>query len=287
MAVSGERIEPYEIHAGAVILASNGFGANKERVSAWVPEIAGVEYFGALGSTGEGIEWGLAAGGQLANAGAYQGYAAVAYPHGSLVSWTTIEMGAVIVDRTGHRLGDEIIGYSGFTKNVLDGEPPFFVIYDQRIKDVALKEDEYREYVEIGGAPTFSDISELAAAIDVDGQVLQDTIDRYNTAAAGQATDALGRTNFGLAPLQAPFVMSRVTPGLFHTQGGLAVDASARVLTQSGAPIHGLFAVGGVAAGVSGAQGGRGYSSGNGLLAAIGLGRIAGQAAMVQVESQG
>ena len=33
----------------------------------------------------------------LANMGAYQGYAAVADPHGSLLSWTTIEKGGVIV----------------------------------------------------------------------------------------------------------------------------------------------------------------------------------------------
>jgi fumarate reductase flavoprotein subunit len=81
-----------------------------------------------------------------------------------------------------------------------------------------------------------------------------------------------------MAPLQPPYVASRVTPGLFHTQGGLDVDTDGRVLREDGTPVPGLFAVGGVAAGVSGEQGGRGYSSGNGLLTAIGLGRLAGAA---------
>jgi NADPH-dependent 2,4-dienoyl-CoA reductase/sulfur reductase-like enzyme len=53
------------------------------------------------------------------------------------------------------------------------------------------------------------------------------------------------------------------------TQGGLLVDAKARVLHH--------YAAGGTAVGVSGSDGGRGYCSANGLLAALGLGRIAGR----------
>ena len=91
--------------------------------------------------------------------------------------------------------------------------------------------------------------------------------------------DEHGRTDFGLAPLQPPYVVTQVTPGLFHTQGGLNVDGDGRVLIASGAPITGLFAIGGVAAGISGQAGGRGYASGNKLFTALGLGRLAGVAA--------
>jgi fumarate reductase flavoprotein subunit len=67
----------------------------------------------------------------------------------------------------------------------------------------------------------------------------------------------------------------RVTGALFHTQGGLAVDGHARVLRPDGAALPNLFAAGGAAAGVSGATA-AGYLSGNGLLTATVLGRIAG-----------
>ena len=73
--------------------------------------------------------------------------------------------------------------------------------------------------------------------------------------------------------------MCRTTPGLFHTQGGVAVDADARVVRGEGRPIPRLYATGGVAVGISGRTGGHGYSSGNGLLSAMGLGRLAGAAA--------
>ncbi len=65
-----------------------------------------------------------------------------------------------------------------------------------------------------------------------------------------------------------------MTGALFHTQGGLRVNAHAQVLRQ-GRPIPGLYAAGGSAAGISG-HGADGYLSGNGLLCALGLGYIAG-----------
>jgi fumarate reductase flavoprotein subunit len=79
-----------------------------------------------------------------------------------------------------------------------------------------------------------------------------------------------------MAPLQPPYVSTRIRPALFHTQGGLLVDDDARVLRQDGTPIPGLYAGGGAAAGISGLAGGGGYVSGNGLLAALGLGWLAG-----------
>lgn len=277
--VEGDRVGRYELRCNAVILAANGFAANRALIETWVPELASVEYFGAHGSTGEAIEWGLELGGYFQNQAAYQGYAAVAYPHGSILSWTTVEMGAVLVDSNGRRMGDETVGYSGFTKDVLQGTPPIYVVYDQRIKAIAEKELEFHELVEMGGAREFDTVEAMADALGVDRATLAQTLARYASAARGESEDEFGRADFALAPLEAPYVASRVTPGLFHTQGGLAVDDDGRVLRASGGVVPGLFAVGGVAPGVSGQAGGRGYSSGNGLLVAVGLGRLAGVAA--------
>ncbi len=66
-----------------------------------------------------------------------------------------------------------------------------------------------------------------------------------------------------------------MTGALFHTQGGLVTDAGARVLDPAGRRFPNLFAAGGAACGVSGSAD-RGYLSGNGLLAAVVLGRAAG-----------
>jgi fumarate reductase flavoprotein subunit len=72
---------------------------------------------------------------------------------------------------------------------------------------------------------------------------------------------------------------AKVTGALFHTQGGLKVDHLARVIRTDGTPIPNLYAGGGTAAGFSGKAGPYGYLSANGLLAALVLGKIAGDAA--------
>jgi fumarate reductase flavoprotein subunit len=58
----------------------------------------------------------------------------------------------------------------------------------------------------------------------------------------------------------------------------LAVDTNARVQKTTGGAFPNLYAAGGAAAGVSGSGAG-GYLSGNGLLTATVLGRLAGEVA--------
>jgi fumarate reductase flavoprotein subunit len=89
------------------------------------------------------------------------------------------------------------------------------------------------------------------------------------------ASDRLGRAKL-VAPLAPPFHASWVTGALAHTQGGLRIDDSARVLRRDGTPIAGLYAAGGAAAGLSG-RGAEGYLPGNGFGQCFPLGLIAGE----------
>lgn len=289
-AVSGAVVDSSEgrfnMWAKKTILAVNGFAANANLVKRYCPEIAGATYFGAPGSTGEAVIWGEKIGAALANMAAYQGYAAVAYPHGSLLSWTTIEKGGCLVDDTGARFGDESLGYSGFAKYVLDHGRTTFAIFDRRIFDIAAQEQEFRELSELGGFKSGKDAHELAAKLGLPGDALAAEIESYNAAASGRVRDRFGRTNFGLAPLDGSLYGCQVTPGLFHTQGGLRVDRDARVLRPDGSPIANLFAGGGAAAGISGRAGALGYASGNGLLSAIALGRLAALAGASEIKGE-
>jgi fumarate reductase flavoprotein subunit len=90
------------------------------------------------------------------------------------------------------------------------------------------------------------------------------------------APDPFGRDFTTKPKMRAPYYAVKVTGALFHTQGGLAVDEHARVLDEAGKPLPGLFAGGGAARGLSG-DAVWGYLSGNGLLTAVVLGRLAGE----------
>jgi fumarate reductase flavoprotein subunit len=275
------------MRSGKTILAVNGFAGNKALVARFCPEIAGAQYFGALGSTGEAVLWGEALGAALCNMGAYQGYAAVADPHGSLLSWTTIEKGGIIVNAQGRRFGDESRGYSGFTPNVMAEAAPRYAIFDQRMYDVAAQEEEFVELASHGGFKSAATSEELAQVIGLDPAVLAATIGQARAAARGDQPDRFGRRDFGIGALEGRCYACRIVPGLFHTQGGLAVDNDGRVLDAAGKPIPNLFAGGGAAGGLSGRSGAGGYASGNGLLSAIALGRLAGMVAAHEIAGAG
>jgi fumarate reductase flavoprotein subunit len=274
------------ILAHKVVLAVNGFAGNRDLVARFCPEISGAQYFGARGSTGEAVLWGEYLGAALGNMGAYQGYAAVSDPHGSLLSWTTIEKGGIIVNAAGRRFGDETAGYSGYTPKVMAQHGYCFAIFNQSIFDVAAAEEEFVELAKYGGVKKADSPASLAALHGLDPAIIAATIDDYNSAARGERPDAFGRRDFSLAPLTGTLYICRVVPGLFHTQGGLMVDDDGRVLRANGRPIANLFAGGGAAAGLSGRAGAAGYASGNGLLSAIGLGRLAGIAAAQEVKNE-
>lgn len=267
------------IRARKVILACNGFAGNREMLREFIPGVMEAPYFGHPGNTGDGIAWGIKLGARLRNMGAYQGHASVSYPHGSLVTWTAIERGGLLVNLRGRRFVDESLGYSGCAAYVLEQpERTAFVVIDERIRRYLTElVPDFRALSEHGGVKTDDTVRNLAASFAIDSAVLAETLDAFDAAARGEIADPLGRTEFGLAPLRPPISMIRVTSGLFHTQGGLDVDVNAQPVRQDGEPIGNLYAVGGVAVGVSGADGGRGYCSANGLLAALGLGRVAGR----------
>jgi fumarate reductase flavoprotein subunit len=104
---------------------------------------------------------------------------------------------------------------------------------------------------------------------------LKETLAAVNRYTDGKEKDPFGRDFTTKPKLVPPYYGVKVTGALFHTQGGLVVDERARVLDKSGLPVPKLFAGGGAACGISGAHV-WGYLSGNGLLSAITLGRIAG-----------
>jgi fumarate reductase flavoprotein subunit len=284
--VVGAMVDGETVAARKVLLATNGFAADRDLVAEYCPEIAVAEYFGAPGSTGDAIRWGRELGAAFGNMGAYQGYAAVAYPQGQLLSWTTLEKGGILVGRSGQRFGNEDLGYSGFAAQVLGQGDFAWAIYDARIHQIAEAEEEYVEMSAMGAVTWADTPAELAERVGLDVRGLADTVTAYNRAANGQGEDAFGRTAFALAPLEGRLAAVKVKPGLFHTQGGLLVDAEARVRRLAGGTVPNLFAGGGAAAGISGRDGALGYASGNGLITALVLGRRAGLTAMKEITAE-
>jgi fumarate reductase flavoprotein subunit len=262
-----------EVSAGAVILATSGFAANLDLVQRYLPEIAGAVHHGSEESTGDALAIGERLGADTAFLDAYQGHGSLAVPHRVLVTWATVMHGGILVNIEGNRFGDETIGYSEYGARVnAQPEHTAWVVLDERIHEAVLPFRDYQDCVASGAIRRAADAAELAALIGCPVEVLARTLAAAHGAATGQRADALGRTAWS-QPLRAPYVAVRVAGALFHTQGGLLVDGHGRVL-RGGVAIPGLYAAGGAAHGISG-HGADGYLAGNGLLPALGLGRLA------------
>jgi fumarate reductase flavoprotein subunit len=267
----------------AMILACNGFGGNPDLVRRYIPEMAGALYFGHPGNQGDAVIWGDALGAQLSHLGAYQGHGSVATPHNVLITWATIMEGGIQINGEGRRLGDETHGYSEQAAEVLRQPGGFaWTVFDARIAAVARQFDDFQKAEHAGAILTADTIEKLAGAMRVHAAVFEAEWNEVENLKLANGQDRYGRKFSAEQTCKPPFHAVKVTGALFHTQGGLAIDAKGRVKRKDGTKSPNLFAAGGAAAGVSGSTA-AGYLSGNGLLTATVLGRLTGETAAEQI----
>jgi len=265
-----------DIGCRALVLACSGFGGNRALVERNLPEIAGALYFGHVGNQGDALAWGEALGAAAGDLGAYQGHGSVATPHGVLITWALMMEGGIQVNARGERFSNEHQGYSEQCLPVL-AQPGgcAWNVYDRRLHELGMTFPDYRQAEAAGAVRSAPDAASLAELIGVPAGALARTLEPVGRCAEGRERDPYGRDFTGQPGLVPPYYAVKVTGALFHTQGGLEVDTRARVLGRDGRPLPNLLAGGGAARGVSGAHV-WGYLSGNGLLSAVTLGRIAG-----------
>ncbi|MDX1482381.1 MAG: FAD-binding protein, partial [Woeseiaceae bacterium] len=264
----------------ALVVATCGFGANREWVRRYLPGLAAARYYGHEGNTGDGIAWGMALGGAVADMGACQALGSLATPQSLVMPHTLMIGGGVQVNALGERFENELDNISGQALTILEQpEGICWIVYDHRLHEMALEGyREYRDGEAIGACRRAESWAALAAETGLPADRLEATMAAVDRHAASGEADAFGRAFEPSQRLRPPFYAVRVTGALFHTQGGLVTDVAARVLDADGTPLPNLFAGGGAARGLSGPAE-WGYLPGMGLCTAVTLGRIAGRAA--------
>jgi fumarate reductase flavoprotein subunit len=271
------------LRCDALLLACNGFGGNAAMVAELLPEMKDALFAGHTGNDGSAIAWGRALGARTADLRGYQGHGSWATPQGALITWALMMEGGVQLNARGERFHDETQGYSEAAVHVL-AQPGGVAwnVFDGEILKLARTFPDFCEAEAAGAVKTCADLGALAIQI---GCIT------INSGAAGQGIQWSTALNEGLKQtfsgpktysdarsfkrqLTAPFYAIKVTGALFHTQGGLDIDANCRVLREDGTACGNLLAAGGAARGVSG-NAVWGYLSGNGLLSAVAGGAIA------------
>ncbi len=262
-----------------LVLASCGFAANPKMIEAYIPQLKDAVPHTHPESQGLAIAWGEEIGAEIGDIDSYQGHAGLAAGHSIPILWASIMEGGFQINRTGRRFSNEARGYSEQAATVLEQPGKVaWTVFDKRIEGVLSQFNDYRDATSAGAVTEAKTLSEIAALIGANEGEVQSTFDRVLQAATSGDQDEFGRVFDAKKLLQPPYLAVKVTGAIFHTQGGLCVDNTARVLKTDGTRFENLFAGGGAARGISGA-GAAGYLAGNGLLTATSLGRIAGEEA--------
>jgi tricarballylate dehydrogenase len=289
--------ERHVIAAGAVVLACGGFEANAELRAAYLGanwDLAKVR--GTRFNTGRGLTMALDVGarscGQMSGAHATcwdlnapesgdlqvgDSYQKHSYPFG------------IMVNAQGERFLDEGADFRNYTYakygRELLRQPGMFAwqVFDNRA--IPMLRDEYRvRQVTKVRANTLRELAEKLEGVDA--KRFLKTVSEFNRAAPpgdvpidasikdGRCTCGLDvpKSNWAYPISEPPFEAYAVTTGITFTFGGLKIDTEARVLSEAGEPIEGLFAAGEIVGGLFYQN----YPGGSGLTAGAVLGRIAG-----------
>lgn len=119
-------------------------------------------------------------------------------------------------------------------------------------------------------------LEELAVKINMEPEVLRNTIDKYNSYVDAGFDPEFHKDTFSLKVEKSPFYATPRKPAVHHTMGGIKIDTQTRVLDENGQPIAHLYAAGEVAGGIHAGN----RLGGNALTDIFTFGRIAGKTAV-------
>ena len=265
----------YTIKAGAVILATGGFGANEDMYTQYRPDLKGTVTTNAPGATGDGIVMAQAVGADIVDIEQIQLHPTVEQETSMLITESVRGDGAILVNQSGKRFINEMETRDVVSAAELEQEGQYaYIIFDQRLRE-GLKAIE--KYVTNGLTVQGDTFEDLAKEINVDPAVFAETMNNWNQAVANKNDPEFGRDTGMENDLSVgPFYAIQIAPGIHHTMGGVKINTSAEVINTSGEAIPGLFAAGEVTGGVHGGN----RLGGNAVADIVVFGRIAAASAI-------
>lgn len=262
------------ITAGAVLLATGGFGANKTLLGQYRDDLKNYQTTNQPGATGDGILLAQAIGAKLVDMDQVQVHPTVQQDtdHAYLIGEAVRGEGAILVNNQGARFVNELDTRKNVTAAIDQlGGTGAYLIFDRGIRD-RVKAVEF--YDHIGLVKTGADLETLATATGLDAATFKQTVADWNQAVANHNDAAFNRTTGMDRDIAAgPFYSIHIAPAVHYTMGGIAINPATQVLNQDERPIAGLFAAGEVVGGLHGNN----RIGGNSIAETVIFGRQAGQ----------
>lgn len=275
--------ETYTFNAkGGVVLATGGFGANKEMVKKYNPKID--ERFkttDAPGTTGEALYMAERAGAELVNMGYIQTYP-ICDPISGVIELIADSRfdGAIMLNQEGNRFVEELQRRDVLSHAILEQTGGYcWVLWNDKIGSISntvkAHANEYEAFTKQGIMATCDDLKCIADFTKIPSAQLEKTVARVSSM-AGKGNDKDFNHRSGLQDMtQGKYYVIKAVPSTHHTMGGVRINEKAEALTAEGKVIPGLWAAGEV----TGVTHGTNRLGGNAYTDIIVFGRIAGAAA--------
>ncbi len=294
--VIGVRVGNDTLRAGAVVVATGGFGANPEMIEEHFPDAAAAGdwcwYIGSSGAQGDGIALGREVGAALDGHNRGLLLLTPGFSHDLeifLPGWV------MLVDRAGRRFVDETASYTLMAGLLKRHGGVAFAIFDENARLAAEPNPLNRAYwvndilaakADEGRIVRANSLRELGPRAGIDARALEGTLELYNAdCKRGRDSAFFKPAASGSRPVETPpFYAVEVRPAIIAWTGaGLRVDAEARVLGEDERPIAGLFAAGET---IGSLHGDRYIGGGGSFGPCLAFGRIAGEGAAALVRGE-
>ncbi|MDR1211157.1 MAG: flavocytochrome c [Spirochaetaceae bacterium] len=271
----------YEFTASkAVVIATGGFGANKELRQKYNTQWPNLDNAGTTnhpGATGDGLVLAEKAGANFVGMDYVQLLPMGDPASGSLSG--NIEQGVedrFFVNKSGNRFVDEGARRDVMTLALFDQQDAYmWVICDRHSYPTPQTKNNFNETIEElvqqGRAFSADTIEELAAKINVPVANLRAAVAEFN-AGVDAGRDKWGRTLWRIKIDTPPYYAGPRIPTVHHTMGGIQINTRAQVINRNGQVIPGLYACGETTGGIHGSN----RLGGNALADIHVFGRIAG-----------
>ena len=248
--VHGKHSGYYKIAAKAVVLATGGYGQNKEMIAVYRPTFKDMTSSNNVTSTGDGIKMALNIGASMTDIDWVQAHPTVGLDSRILISETVRGVGAIMVNVKGARFVNELTTRDRASDAILhQPERRAWLVFDN---DLYKSAKMVRGYDHLGMLKKADTVAELAKLCGMDAKTLEETVKSYNKFKKAGKDEAFGRPDMPLGVEKAPFYAVAVAPGIHHTMGGVAITTESEVLDIQSRPIPGLYAAGEVTGGVHG-----------------------------------
>lgn len=273
-----------QVKAKSVVIATGGFARNGELLKKYDTHWGGLEKLGSTNSvsaTGDGIIMAEKVNANLVGMEYIQLLPVGDPTTGGMQGNISINAAnQLFVNIEGNRFVAEDERRDVLTKGLMEQkEKTMFILHDaHEYTDESVKNDfneAIGDLVKSGTVVKGETIEELAKNMGVDVENLKKTVDEYNQAVRGEATDKFGKKLLQDQFDKPPFYASKRVPTIHHTMGGLEIDTEARVIDKDGNVIENLFAAGEVTGGIHGAN----RLGGNAIPDTVVFGGIAGRSA--------